>query len=354
MTGRPRARSATNPSPPSAGSRTAAPPAARPRSAAAINNPVPSSPSRKSGAAAKSPSTNAPTAATDSWVNNAARPAAPSPAGSASAAHAQIVTGPWQFPTCWTRRWSPSPTNSQPSGRLTAKATHGLPFAQVQRSAPRAGRHQMEIRDADGRGELKQVEDNILLSADAYPLPARCPPVGAALKLGDRGGVPSGGRDPGAGFVTPSPISCHDIPQGSLPGADLSTNTGRDNAAGPLPHSSPPHPEDAPGSPKNCRRGGDFHLAKNGDRKLAIDTFGKDLTAGQRSAVVVDLTRISDSCGYAVPLMDFRDDRDLLDRWQERHDDAFFPDYWRQRNAVSIDGLRAMDVPAPNGRVAGG
>src|SRR5664279_4105265 len=44
------------------------------------------------------------------------------------------------------------------------------------------------------------------------PLPARCSPVGAALKLGDRGGVPSGGRDPGAGFVTPSPISCHDIP----------------------------------------------------------------------------------------------------------------------------------------------
>jgi len=82
--------------------------------------------------------------------------------------------------------------------------------------------------------------------------------------------------------------------------------------------------------------------------------FGKDLTAGQRSAFVVDLSRISDSCGYAVPLMDFRDDRDLLDRWEERHDDAFFPEYWRQRNAASIDGLRAMDVPAPNGPSATG
>jgi len=133
----------------------------------------------------------------------------------------------------------------------------------------------MEIRDADGRGEPKQVEGDILLSGDARTPPARAvfPRVGAALKLGDRGGLPNGGRDPGAGFVTPSPISCHDIPQGSLPGADLSTNTGRDNAAGPLPHSSPPHPEDAPGSPKNRRRGGDFHLAKNGDRKLAIDTW---------------------------------------------------------------------------------
>src|SRR5664280_1988846 len=278
MTGRPRARSATNPSPRSAGRRTAAPPAARPRSAAAINNPVPSAPSRKSGAAAKSPSTNAPTAATDSWVNNAARPAAPSPAGSASAAHAQIVTGPWQFPTCWTRRWSPSPTNSQPSGRLTAKATHGLPFAQVQRSAPRAGRHEMVIRDADGRGELKQVEDNILLSADAYP-PARAVfPGWCCPQARGPGGSPERGSRFRRRFryTLANFVSRHSS-QGSLPGADLSTNTGRDNATGPLPHSSPPHPEDAPGSPKNCRRGGDFHLAKNGDRKLAIDNSSQAL-----------------------------------------------------------------------------
>ena len=46
MTGRPRARSATSPSPRSAGRRTAAPPAARPRSAAATNNSARPSPSR--------------------------------------------------------------------------------------------------------------------------------------------------------------------------------------------------------------------------------------------------------------------------------------------------------------------
>ena len=107
------------------------------------------------------------------------------------------------------------------------------------------------------------------------PLPARCSPGLVLPSSSGTGGVfRTGVGIPAAGFVTPSPISCHDIPQGSLPGADLSTNTGRDNAAGPLPHSSPPHPEDAPGSPKNRRRGGDFHLAKNGDRKLAIDTRG--------------------------------------------------------------------------------
>ncbi len=77
--------------------------------------------------------------------------------------------------------------------------------------------------------------------------------------------------------------------------------------------------------------------------------FGKDRTLGQRSIIAVDLTRVSDSCGYAVPLMEFRDDRDVLDRSQERRDDAYFRDYWRNRNANSIDGLRAVDAPELDG-----
>jgi Pyridoxamine 5'-phosphate oxidase len=80
--------------------------------------------------------------------------------------------------------------------------------------------------------------------------------------------------------------------------------------------------------------------------------FGKDRTLGQRSVIVVDVTRVSDSCGYGVPLMEFRDDRDVLDRSQERRDDAYFRDYWRQRNATSIDGLRALDIPAATSRTA--
>ena len=62
------------------------------------------SPSRPPGPAGRSPSTNAPTAGNDTWASNAARAAAPSPAGSASAANAHTVTGLWQFPTCSTRR----------------------------------------------------------------------------------------------------------------------------------------------------------------------------------------------------------------------------------------------------------
>lgn len=69
--------------------------------------------------------------------------------------------------------------------------------------------------------------------------------------------------------------------------------------------------------------------------------FGKDRRIGQRSIIVADLTRISDSCGFSLPLMDFREDRDVLDKVQERNDDSYYKGYHRTVNASSIDGLRA-------------
>ncbi len=67
--------------------------------------------------------------------------------------------------------------------------------------------------------------------------------------------------------------------------------------------------------------------------------FDKERTAGQRSIIVVEVERVSDSCGYAVPLMEFQSDRDVLDRHQERHDQDYYDLYWRNRNGESIDGL---------------
>jgi hypothetical protein len=75
--------------------------------------------------------------------------------------------------------------------------------------------------------------------------------------------------------------------------------------------------------------------------------FAKDRELGQRSIIVVDVERVSDSCGYSVPLMDLREDRDILDRSQERRDDDYFETYWQERNAVSIDGLAAVPLPEP-------
>lgn len=77
--------------------------------------------------------------------------------------------------------------------------------------------------------------------------------------------------------------------------------------------------------------------------------FGKARTSGQRSIILVELTRISDSCGWSVPLLDFRADRDILDVAQERRSDEHFHRYWAEKNAVSIDGLPALDVEPATG-----
>ena len=55
--------------------------------------------------------------------------------------------------------------------------------------------------------------------------------------------------------------------------------------------------------------------------------------------ITVEVDRISDSCGYAVPLMSYEGDRDLLVRAHERRTDDDLVEYRRTRNAESIDGL---------------
>jgi hypothetical protein len=70
--------------------------------------------------------------------------------------------------------------------------------------------------------------------------------------------------------------------------------------------------------------------------------FGKTRDKGVRSIVVVDLERISDSCGWAVPLMQHVADRDVLDVAQERREPDYFVQYAAAKNATSIDGLAGL------------
>ena len=60
---------------------------------------------------------------------------------------------------------------------------------------------------------------------------------------------------------------------------------------------------------------------------------------GLRSVITVEVDRISDSCGYAVPLMSYEGDRDLLVRAHERRTEDDLVEYRHTRNAASIDGL---------------
>lgn len=72
-------------------------------------------------------------------------------------------------------------------------------------------------------------------------------------------------------------------------------------------------------------------------------------TRGVRSVVVVDVERVSDSCGYGVPLMSYEGERDLLPPYMDRKGVEGQADYRRLKNRTSIDGLPAFDFDPPPG-----
>lgn len=63
---------------------------------------------------------------------------------------------------------------------------------------------------------------------------------------------------------------------------------------------------------------------------------------GARAIIRVDLDRVQTSCGYAVPFMDYREERPTLRQWAERKGEEGLASYWAEKNAASIDGLPAI------------
>ena len=63
---------------------------------------------------------------------------------------------------------------------------------------------------------------------------------------------------------------------------------------------------------------------------------------GTRSVVRVKVTRVSTSCGFSVPFMDYKQDRETLDKWAASKGVEGLAEYRAQKNALSIDGLPAF------------
>jgi len=66
--------------------------------------------------------------------------------------------------------------------------------------------------------------------------------------------------------------------------------------------------------------------------------------AGVRSVIVVEVQRVSDSCGYGVPFMNFEEHRPTMDQWSQRKGPEGIRDYWAEKNRRSIDGLDGFEV----------
>jgi hypothetical protein len=60
---------------------------------------------------------------------------------------------------------------------------------------------------------------------------------------------------------------------------------------------------------------------------------------GIRQVLLADIDRVMTSCGFGVPLYDFRGDRDTLERWAQTKGPDALERYRLEKNTRSIDGI---------------
>ncbi len=103
------------------------------------------------------------------------------------------------------------------------------------------------------------------------------------------------------------------------------------------------------GAPSICRVYGNATVHELGSE--GYDELLPNFTelVGARAIIDVAVTRVSASCGYAVPLMNYVGQRSRLTEWSEARGPDGLVEYRRNKNAASIDGLPAFgaDEPAP-------
>lgn len=101
------------------------------------------------------------------------------------------------------------------------------------------------------------------------------------------------------------------------------------------------------GAPKIVRLHGTGRVVEPEDAgwEALLAAFAPVPKMALRAIVVVDLLRIAESCGYGVPLFDFRGEREQMTAWCERKGPQGARDYQREKNVRSLDGLPGLRWP---------
>jgi hypothetical protein len=80
-----------------------------------------------------------------------------------------------------------------------------------------------------------------------------------------------------------------------------------------------------------------------GEGDALLSRFGS--YPGARSVIRVRVDRVSTSCGYGVPLLEYEGERDQLLKFAERRGPDGLVDYRAEKNTASIDGLPGLAAP---------
>lgn len=58
-----------------------------------------------------------------------------------------------------------------------------------------------------------------------------------------------------------------------------------------------------------------------------------------RQIIILDIDSVQTSCGFGVPMYDYKGNRQDSQRWAEHKGEAGLKKYWQEQNQFSIDGL---------------
>lgn len=98
------------------------------------------------------------------------------------------------------------------------------------------------------------------------------------------------------------------------------------------------------GPPKIVRLQGKGEVFEVGSPKFNELKSKFPTYSGIRSIIKINCTRISDSCGYAVPKYEYKGQRDVLLKWADRKGVEGIKAYQIQKNAKSLDGLIGLET----------
>jgi len=59
---------------------------------------------------------------------------------------------------------------------------------------------------------------------------------------------------------------------------------------------------------------------------------------GARNIFALDIDLVQTSCGYGVPFMDYKGEREQLNKWSQEEGSEGVERYWKENNTVSLDG----------------
>jgi Pyridoxamine 5'-phosphate oxidase len=93
------------------------------------------------------------------------------------------------------------------------------------------------------------------------------------------------------------------------------------------------------GAPKVLRLHGRGRVVEPHEEDFAGLRDSFPVYEGTRAVIVVEVTRISDSCGYGVPLLTYQQQRTQLPAWCRKRGSEGLKIYRQEKNRRSIDGL---------------